>query len=128
MITTLGIGAFLLALFFITWVVIAVNSCGSCPPPIKLPNDDLCCKTFSEITLENRVANLLRENEMLRCELEYVKRSCRNHHQPPFLGCDHCCGAQVRYYAQTVDDQKIADMLAKAKNTATQLVKDLSTK
>jgi hypothetical protein len=51
-------------------------------------------------------------NRSLEQELEWVKRNCRLHHQPPFLGCGGC--------------QRIADMLAKAKDTATQLVKDLS--
>ncbi len=61
----------------------------------------------------------------LREELEHVKRSCRLHHQPPFLGCGGCHPV-TRYYGQTVEDQKLADMLAKAKTTAMQLVKDLT--
>jgi len=58
-------------------------------------------------------------------ELDYVERSCRLHHQPPFLGCDGCHHT-TRYFAQTVEQQRIADMLGKAKDTAKQLVKDLS--
>jgi hypothetical protein len=121
----IGIGLFLLVMFLITWVVIACNA--PSVPVSPLPEQDwLRSKPFSECQLEYRVSNLLRENEMLKSELEYVKRSCRNHHQPPFLGCDHCYGAQVKFYGQTLEQQKMADMLSKAQNTAKQLVKDLS--
>lgn len=75
--------------------------------------------------LEYKVTRLERANETLKFELEHVKRSCRLHHQPPFLGCDGCHHS-TRYFAQTVEQQKLADMLGKAKNTASQLVKDLS--
>lgn len=121
----IGIGAFLLICFFITWVVIACNAPND--PIQPLPNKDwLRSKPFSEVNLEYKVSTLSRENEMLKSELEYVKRSCRSHHQPPFMGCNNCCGVQVKYYAQTIEQQKIADMLSKAQNTAKQLVKDLS--
>lgn len=120
--------AVLVVLFVITWIVIACNAQPSQPiAPLGL-GDDLRCKPFSEVQLEYRVSNLSRENEMLKSELEYIKRSCRLHHQPPFLGCDSCCGAQVKYYAQTVEQQKLADMLSKAQVSAKQLLKDLSTK
>ena len=75
--------------------------------------------TYSELDFSRQRVKSLEE------ELDYVKRSCRRHHQPPFLGCDNCPATKVRYYAQTVDEQRMADMLSKAKNTASQLVKDL---
>ena len=66
-----------------------------------------------------------RRTRLLEEELRWVKRSCRQHHQPPFLGCDGCHSV-TKYYAQTVEQQRMADMLAKAKDTAKQLAKDLS--
>lgn len=114
----------LLVLFVITWIVIACNAPSI--PMQPLPEKEwLRNKPFSEVMLEDQLKRERRENEMLKSELEYVKRSCRSHHQPPFLGCDGC-HTVTRYYAQTIEEQRIADMLAKAKTTATQLVKDLT--
>ena len=83
---------------------------------IKLPTSD----TVPASWLENE----RRQTRWVHEELEYVKRSCRSHHRPPFLGCDGCHHS-TRYYAQTVEQQRMADMLAKAQDTAKQLVKDL---
>lgn len=74
---------------------------------------------------DREIENERRRNQVLQEELEFVKRSCRFHHQPPFLGCDGCHHT-TRYFAQTIEQQRMADMLARAKDTATQLVKDLS--
>ena len=109
----------LIVLFVITWIVIACNAPSEVFPK---PTD---VRTFLEFDLESKLAYERRVNQRLREELEYVKMSCRLHHQPPFLGCDGCHHT-TRYFAQTVEHQKMADMLARAKDSAKQLVKDLS--
>lgn len=121
----LGIGLFLLIMFVITWVVIAGNAPNV--PIQPLPKFDWERNTpFSERMLEDKVKSLKLKNECLSAELEYIKRSCRSHHQPPFMGCNHCCGAQVKYYAQRAEEQKLADMVSKAQVSAKQLLKDLT--
>jgi hypothetical protein len=66
-----------------------------------------------------------RHTRLIEEELQFVKRNCHRHHQPLFLGCNgrH---TEVRYYAQTVEQQKMANMLARARNSTAQLLKDLT--
>jgi hypothetical protein len=100
---------------------IACGRSSPCIHDIKINDDYHSRKWVAEAQLDYE--RTLKKS--LEQELDYIKRSCRLPHQPPFLGCDGCHHT-TRYFAQTVEQQKLADMLARAKDTAKQLVKDLS--
>lgn len=100
---TLVIGIMLVVLFVITWIVIGCNGCSH---DIQMPPSTIgSYRSFEQERDRQKIVSL-------ELELDYVRRSCRLHHQPPFLGCDGCHHT-TKYLAQTVKQQELVDLVKK---------------
>lgn len=58
----------------------------------------------------------------LREQIKYINYNCRYRHE--FGSCCNC-RCEKKFYAQTVDQQKLVDVIVKSQKSAEQLAKDL---
>lgn len=92
----------------------------------------ILAEDFSHEKLRRAESELYSErvrNSSLEQEKQYLIRSCRLHHYPPFHG--NCCCFSVhepKVYARSVDEQKLVDIITKGQKSAEQLAKDLGLK